>query len=96
MLASGRASIAICDRCNFKYDYQVLRADGNSPGLRVCPDCRDPKNPWRLPPLRPDAIALRFPRPDTPLVVGPPIPNGIPFWDEDGIFWDDGVTEWTQ
>jgi hypothetical protein len=42
-----------------------LRADGNSPGLRVCNDCWDPLNPWRLPAIQPDAIALRFPRPDT-------------------------------
>ena len=69
-LAPGNASIAICDRCNFKYPYRELRADGNSPGLRVCEECRDPINPWRLPPLIPDAIALRYPRPDTPLVQG--------------------------
>lgn len=69
-LASGRASIAICDICNFKYNYQELRADGNTPGLRVCRECFSPKNPWRLPPLQPDAIALKYPRPDTPLVPG--------------------------
>ncbi len=69
-LASGRASIAICDRCCFKFSYETLRADGNSPGLRVCPSCWDPKDPWRLPPIQPDAIALKYPRPDTPLVAG--------------------------
>lgn len=72
MLARGDASIAICDRCNRKRPYQILIADGNSPGLRVCSDsdCRDPKDPWRLPPIQPDAIALKYPRPDTPLVPG--------------------------
>jgi hypothetical protein len=70
MYASGRASIAICDRCSFKFPYQDLRADGNSPGLRVCEDCRDPKNPWRDPPIQPDAITLKFPRPDIPLTAG--------------------------
>lgn len=50
----------------------ALRADGNSPGLRVCQDCFDPKNPWRLPPIQPDAIILKFPRPDTPLDAGVP------------------------
>lgn len=69
-LASGRASIAICDRCNFKYPYQDLRADGNSPGLRVCQTCWDPKNPWNLPPIQPDPISLKYPRPDTPLIAG--------------------------
>ena len=97
-LASGRASIAICDRCNFKYDYRVLRADGNSPGLRVCPECRDPKNPWRLPPLKPDAIALKYPRPDTPLypfanVTPPPIPPippvTTPEWGDVNALWGD-------
>lgn len=48
----------------------ALRADGNSPGLRVCLDCWDPKNPWRLPPIKPDAITLKFPRPDVPLIAG--------------------------
>lgn len=77
MYASGQASIAICDRCNRKRPYRALIADGNSPGLRVCgdSDCWDPKNPWRLPPIKPDAITLRFPRPDTPL------PGGIPYPD---------------
>lgn len=94
-LASGRASIAICDRCCFKYPYQVLRADGNTPGLRVCPECRDPKDPWRLPPAKPDAISLKYPRPDTPLWPSQPnIPDGIPLWDEAGLLWDDGLTEW--
>jgi hypothetical protein len=71
-LASGRASIAICDRCQCKRPYMMLREDGNTKGLRVCSDrdCWDPKNPWRLKPLQPDAIALKYPRPDTPLVPG--------------------------
>lgn len=69
-LAPGKASIAICDRCNFKYPYMELRPDGNTPGLRVCETCYDVKDPWRLPPVQPDSLALRFPRPDTPLVPG--------------------------
>ncbi len=85
-LASGRASIAICDRCCCKYDYQTLRADGNSPGLRVCPSCWDPKDPWRLAPARPDAIALKFPRPDTPIGLNAP-PDFIQ-WDTAGFTWD--------
>lgn len=75
MYASGRVAIAICDRCNFKKKYTELSADGNSPGLRVCASCKDPKNPWRENPISPDAITLRFPRPDTPL------PGGIPYPD---------------
>lgn len=50
----------------------MLVPDHNTPGLRVCSDrdCLDEKDPWRLPAIQPDAIALRFPRPDTPLVPG--------------------------
>lgn len=70
VFSDGRASIAICDRCNFKYKYQELVDDGNSRGLSVCPECRDPINPWKLPAIKPDAINLKYPRPDTPLVVG--------------------------
>lgn len=69
-LAPGTASQAICDRCCFRYKYQELRPDGNTPGLRVCESCWDPRDPWRLAPIQPDAIALQFPRPDTPLVPG--------------------------
>jgi hypothetical protein len=49
----------------------------------VCPDEADPKNPWRLPPIQPDRIALKWSRPDTQLDAGipyrdftnPPNPN---------------------
>lgn len=67
---SNKVAIGICDRCCFKFKNSHLRADGNTPGLRVCEECWDPKDPWRLPPIQPDAIALKYPRPDTPLVPG--------------------------
>lgn len=76
--ASGDLAIAICDRCQRKVPYKQLRPDGNSPGLRVCedPGCWDNKDPWRLPPIQPDALVLRFPRPDVPLIVqNNPDPN---------------------
>lgn len=68
---TGYASlaIAICDRCRFKRPLSLLVADNNSPGLRVCPDCQDDRDPYRLAPRRPDDITLRFPRPDEPLVT---------------------------
>lgn len=69
-LASGIISIAICDRCKMKLPYQELRADGNSPGLRVCRECRDDRDPYRLPARQPDPLALRFARPDRELVEG--------------------------
>lgn len=69
--------IAICDRCSRKRPWKALVPDGNSPGLRVCgdSDCRDPKNPWRLPPIQPDRISLKWARPDTPLGAGIPYPD---------------------
>lgn len=63
-------AIAICDRCKMKRPYSFLVHDGNTPGLRVCPDtCSDGFDPWRLPARRTEDIALRFPRPDEPLIV---------------------------
>jgi len=66
-LASGELTIAICDRCKLKKPYRELRADGNAPGLRVCQECRDDFDPYRLPPKAPDPIAVRFTRPDAVL-----------------------------
>jgi hypothetical protein len=67
MSATGKESIAICDRCRTKFPYQRLVADGNSPGLRVCPSCRDVKDPWRLPARKTEQVALSHPRPENPL-----------------------------
>ncbi len=67
-LAPGDMAIAICDRCRMKRKYSELRADGNSPGLRVCIyGCWDPIDPYRLPVRMPEPVALQFPRPDVPL-----------------------------
>lgn len=66
---SGNASlgIAICGRCSRKFPIGDLYPDPNYPGLRVCKDDVDEYDPYRLPPRQPEDIALRFPRPDTPL-----------------------------
>lgn len=63
---SGHASraVALCDRCHVKVPYSTLVADGNSPGLRVCPECSDRLDPWRLPARQSEDITLRYPRPD--------------------------------
>jgi hypothetical protein len=63
----GSAAIAICDRCKMRFSYDDLRADGNSPGLRVCEDCCDVKDPWRLPARQTEVINLRYPRPEQDL-----------------------------
>lgn len=60
-------AIAVCDRCHRKVPYSELRADGNTPGLRVCKsrECWDHYDPWRLPARQPENIMLRNPRTDT-------------------------------
>lgn len=68
-IASGDLSIAICQRCGLQYPYKELRADGNTPSLRVCNECWDHYDPWRLAPPQPDPLQLRWPRPDVPLNV---------------------------
>lgn len=60
----GTTAIAICDRCKKKVYYDDLMADGNSPGLRVCVDCRDVKDPYRYAARKTENISLRYPRPD--------------------------------
>jgi len=64
-------SVAICDRCSRKFPYVDLMPDPNFPGMRVCKEDLDNFDPWRLPALQTENIALRFPRPDTPIGIGP-------------------------
>lgn len=60
-------ALAVCDRCHMKKQYTELMPDGNSPGLRVCVECRDEKDPYRLPARQTEVITLRYPRPDDTL-----------------------------
>ena len=64
-------SVAICDRCSRKFAYVDLKPDPNFPGMRVCEEDLDNFDPWRLPALQTENIALRFPRPDTNIATGP-------------------------
>ena len=64
-------SVAICDRCRMKFAYVDLMPDPNFPGMRVCKEDLDNFDPWRLPALQTENIALRFPRPDTNIAIGP-------------------------
>lgn len=70
---TGNASlgIAICGRCSRKMPIGKLYSDPNYPGLMVCAEDRDLYDPWRLPARQPENIALRFPRPDTPISTDP-------------------------
>jgi len=64
-------SVAICDRCNRKFPYVDLKPDPNFPGMRVCEVDLDNFDPWRLPAIQTENIALRFPRPDQNIATGP-------------------------
>ena len=93
--SSGRIAKAICGRCSFKKDYQELSPDPNVPGLRVCCDCKDQLDPYRLPPRQPDAFVLRHPRPDTPLIPPPyVVPEVWPIDDMSGYVAEDGETQY--
>lgn len=70
----GTVAIAICDRCHKKKYYSELQPDGNSPGLRVCRECSDVKDPYRYPARKTENIALRYPRPDG---IGPEDPRSV-------------------
>lgn len=63
--ASGRYSLAICDRCGFRYKYTKLRKEWT--GFRVCSECYEPKHPQLDPPRHlVDPQALKNPRPSVP------------------------------
>jgi hypothetical protein len=48
-----------------KRPHATLGPDINFPGLMVCEEnCRDEKDPYRLPARQTERINLRFPRPD--------------------------------
>jgi hypothetical protein len=68
-------SVAVCDRCSRKFPYVDLMPDPNFPGMRVCKDDLDNFDPWRLPAIQTENIALRFPRPDVSIATGPNLLN---------------------
>lgn len=66
-------AIAICDRCRMKRAYSTLSPDTNFPGLMVCQEnCKDNRDPYRLPARQTEKIALRTPRPDVDLTQNIP------------------------
>ena len=83
--ASGKHSLARCDRCGFVEKYLDLKQEWN--GLRVCHECFEPKHPQLDPqPYRTDPEALRDPRPTEPaptihlgkiIVSNPKDTNGV-------------------
>lgn len=68
-VSSGDLMIAVCDRCHVKMPYTKLRPDGNSPGLRVCNECWDNKDPYRFAARQTEAVSVQNPRPDAGIAV---------------------------
>lgn len=68
--ATGKHALAICDRCGLRAPYRMLVTDGDKPGLRVHPSCRDVKHPTEKPFNADEGIALKNPRPDRDVEVG--------------------------
>jgi len=69
--ASGKNSIAQCDRCNFRYPLKQLRRlviKTKNVNILVCPECWEPDQPQLSLGLYPvnDPQAIRNPRPDSP------------------------------
>jgi hypothetical protein len=59
--ATGKKSVAICDRCGWKIPYLSLRTEWN--GLRVCDECFELKHPQLMPRSAFDAQEIYQPRP---------------------------------
>ena len=72
--ASGKNSIAMCDRCGFQFKLTALRKEIQKTkiyNLLVCPECWDPDQPQLLLGMYPvdDPQAVRNPRHDTTYVT---------------------------
>ena len=83
--ATGKYSVAICDRCGQQYPYLELKQEWN--GLFTCPECFEPKHPQLDPPYHPaDPEAIHDPRParQEPVTVFVGAPG-------DSIFESDGM-----
>jgi hypothetical protein len=72
--ASGKHSIAQCDRCGQRYklsELKKLTIKTKQVSIKVCPECWDPDQPQLQLGLYPinDPQAVREPRPDTSYAV---------------------------
>jgi len=80
--ATGKRSLAICDRCGQRYRYLELRKEWT--GFKTCPDCFEPKHPQLEPSKVPfEPQVLHEPRPDVPetndVIVSFPVVNSETF-----------------
>ncbi len=81
--ASGKNSIAECDRCGFRYKLKELKKEVVKTKLfniKVCPSCWNPDQPQLSLGLYPvnDPQAVREPRPDVSYLVSGVGPDGTP------------------
>jgi hypothetical protein len=90
--ASGKNSIAECDRCGQRYKLSELRKEVIKTKLfniKVCPACWDPDQPQLSLGLYPvnDPQAVREPRPDVSYVTSGTDINGYPAGGSRDIQW---------
>jgi hypothetical protein len=90
--ASGKNSIAECDRCGQRYKLSELKKEVIKTKLfniKVCPTCWDPDQPQLSLGLYPvnDPQAVREPRPDTSYVTSGTDVNGYPSGGSRDIQW---------
>jgi len=64
---SPSCAIGICGRCRVKMYLSELKSDPNIPGMRVCKECADNYDPYRLAARAPDSLDVSNPRPDEKL-----------------------------
>ena len=80
--ASGKNSIAECDRCGFRYKLTVLKklvVKTKTYDLKVCPECWEPDQPQLLLGMYPvdDPQGVRDPRPDLSYQVSGLLEDGF-------------------
>ena len=90
--ASGKNSIAECDRCGQRYKLSELKKEVIKTKLfqiKVCPTCWDPDQPQLSLGLYPvnDPQAVREPRPDVSYVTSGIDINGFPAGGSRDIQW---------
>ena len=90
--ASGKNSIAECDRCGQRYKLSELKKEVIKTKLfniKVCPTCWDPDQPQLSLGLYPvnDPQAVREPRPDVSYVTSGTDINGFPSGGSRDIQW---------
>ena len=90
--ASGKNSIAECDRCGQQYKLKLLKREVIKTklyDLMVCPECWDPDHPQLLLGMYPvdDPQAVRNPRKDTTYVTAGYNADGNPSGGSRDIQW---------